>query len=515
MTKVINCDELVKKIKSNSTIGLSGFGGMGQCDTILKHIRKSFLKYGSPNNLTIFHNAGQSDGENGIELLAIEGLIKRVIGGHWGLAPKIRNLMMNNKIEAYCFPQGQLVNMYRTISQGLPGHLSPIGLNTFVDPRIEGGKVNDKTKLKEDLVKIVTIEDEDFLYYKSIEIDYVFIRGTTADEDGNIVINDEPLKLGLLAAAQAAKACNGKVVVQVKNLAKKGEFHPKDIAVPGHLIDYIIITDNIDKEHRQTPNTIYDPVYTGDIKAPIDIEYSVSNNNRATIGRRAIRELRDNIVINMGIGIPGDTIGPFIHEHKLNNQLTTTVESGIIGGIPMGGNEFGVARNPDTIMEHLYMFDYYHGTGVDITFMGAAEIDRFGNVNVSKFGNRSVGCGGFIDITQNAKKIVFCTTFTVNGLKTTFDGQKLSILREGQISKFVEEVNQITYSVNSAFKKDQEVIYITERAVFTLTEKGLELIEIAPGIDIERNILPYMKFTPKISKDLKVMDKNLFKDSYK
>lgn len=510
MSKAIETKDLARSIPDGSTIGLSGFGGMGQCDNILKGVRDEFLQTGHPNNLTVFHTAGQSDGKNGIEHLAEEGLIQRVIGGHWGLAPKMRQLIEDDKIEAYCFPQGQLTHLYRTIANGLPGQLSPIGIGTFVDPRLEGGKFNNKTKNKEDLVKNVTVDGQQFLYYKSIKLDYVFIRGTTADENGNIATNEEPLKLEILSAAQAAKASGGKVVVQVKYLAEKDSLHPKDIVIPGYLVDHIVVAQNAEEDHRQTPGTVFSPIFTGEIKTPASSYQPIPMSVRKVIGRRAVEELGDSSVINLGIGIPGDVIGPIINEQGLGSNLSLTVESGIIGGIPLGGNEFGVARNPEAIMEHEYMFDFYHGTGVDVTFMGAAEVDRSGNVNVSKFGKRTVGCGGFIDITQPAKKVVFCTTFTVGGLETSFSNGQLKIDREGTVRKFVDRVGQITYSGNYAAEHGQEVVYVTERAVFVLTKEGLELTEIAPGIDLERDILSQMDFKPIVKEDLKIMDERLF-----
>jgi propionate CoA-transferase len=511
MTLMMKAEELAASIPSGSTIALVGFGGMGQCDKILKAIGKRYKETGEPNNLTVFHTAGQSDRKNGIEYIAEEGLISRVIGGHWGLAPKLRELIEENKVECYCWPQGQLTHLLRAMANKLPGQISPVGIGTFVDPRIDGGKFNEKTQSKEDLVTLLKIQDKEFLMYASVPFDYVFIRGTSIDEDGNITTEEEPLKLEILSAAQAAKAYGGKVISQVKYIAKKDSMHPKDVVVPGYLVDSFVVSDHPETEHRQIPSTVFSPVFSGDLKTPTGNLPSIPLDSRKVIGRRAILELEEKSVVNLGIGIPGDVIGPIANEEGMSQDLILTLESGIIGGVPIGANEFGIARNASAILEHEYLFDYYHGAGVDITFMGAAEVDGNGNVNVSKFGNRAVGCGGFIDITQSAKKVVFCTTFT-GGAKSFIQNGKVNILQEGNIMKFTNRVNQITFSGDYAAKHERKVMYITERAVFVLTKEGLMLTEIAPGINLQKDILDLMDFEPIVAKTLKEMDGRIFKE---
>jgi propionate CoA-transferase len=512
MVKLKDAFDLAQEIPSGSTIALVGFGGMGQCDKILRAIGENFKRTGNPNNLTVFHTAGQSDKSNGIEHIAEEGLIARVIGGHWGLAPKMRKLIEGNKIECYCWPQGQLTHLLRAMANKLPGQISPVGLGTFVDPRIEGGKFNEKTNSKKDLVKLIDINEQEFLLYPSIPFDYVFIRGTSIDENGNITTEEEPLKLEILSAAQAAKAYGGKVIAQVKYYTKKDTFHPKDVVVPGYLVDSCVLVEDPETEHRQVPSTVYSPVFSGDIRTPAKNLAPIPLDIRKVIGRRAVQELTSSSVVNLGIGIPGDVIGPITNEEGLNRDLTLTLESGIVGGVPIGANEFGIARNATAILEHEYLFDYYHGAGIDITFMGAAEVDKNGNVNVSKFGNKTVGCGGFIDITQSAKKVVFCTTFTGGGLKVKVNNGKLSIIEEGKIIKFTDKVNQITFSGNYAAENEKEVMYVTERAVFVLTKEGLVLTEIAPGIDLVKDVLGQMSFKPIISPKLKEMDYRIFRN---
>ena len=514
MVNFIKCEDFVREIPDGSTIALAGFGGMSQCEKILRGIRKRFLEENHPNNLTVYHPSGQSDGKIGIENLAEEGLIKRVIGAHWGLAPKMRALIESNKIEAYCFPQGQLTHLFRAIANKLPGQISPIGLGTFVDPRLSGGKVNTITEDKEDLVKLMTIDEEEFLFYKSVHLDYVLIRGTTVDENGNLTTEEEPLKLEILTAAQAAKACGGKVIVQAKYASKKGMLHPKEITVPGFLVDYVILADDPEIEHRQTPDFYFNPVFNGDVQEPIVQTKSYLIDIRNVIGKRAFKELSKNNVINLGIGIPGDVIGPIVMEKGKDLLITVTVESGPIGGVPAGKNQFGITKNPEVIMDHASLFDYYHGTGVDVTFMGAGEVDQFGNVNVSKFSNRMVGCGGFMDITQTAKKVVFCSTFTTGGLKVDIsDDIGLAIQKEGNIKKFVNNVEHITFSGKFALERGIEVNYVTERAVFKLTAEGLELIEIGKGIDLQKDILDQMDFTPIINKQLVQIEDSIYTNS--
>lgn len=510
MSISLQIKKLVSEIPNGSTIALVGFGGMSQCDKILKAIGQQYKETGKPNNLTVFHTAGQSDGSNGIEYIAEEGLISRIIGGHWGLAPKTRKLIEENKVECYCWPQGQLTHLLRAMANNLPGQISPVGLGTFVDPRIEGGKFNEKTQSKEDLIQLIEINSEEFLLYSSIPFDYVFIRGTSIDEDGNMTTEEEPLKLEILSAAQAAKASGGKVIAQVKYLAQKETFHPKEVVVPGYLVDGYVLAENPETEHRQTPSEVYSPVFSGDIRTPMESSEPLPLDIRKVIGRRAALELTEDSVVNLGIGIPGDVIGPITNEEGINQDLILTLESGVVGGVPLGNNEFGIARNAVAIIGHEYLFDYYHGAGIDVTFMGAAEVDQFGNVNVSKFGNRAVGCGGFIDITQSAKKVVFCTTFSGGGLSTSVEDGDLKIHKEGKIRKLKSRVHQITYSGEYAAKHSQDVMYITERAVFKLTKGGLVLTEIAPGLDLQTDILDQMEFKPLISSNLTEMDARIF-----
>lgn len=512
MAEFMTSKEAVALIQDGMSLATVGFTMMGVAEDVLQQIEQSFLKKGTPRDLTIIHAAGQSDTENGIEHLAHEGLIKRIIGSHWGLAPRMARLIYENKVEAYAIPQGRIANLYKAMASGAPGLLSSIGLDTFVDPEIEGGKINERTKGCEDIVERVRMGGETYLLYKQVPIDVVLIRGTCADEKGNVSMKEEAVKLEALSAVLAARRFGGKVIAQVKWLTREGSLHPKEIVLPGIFIDAVVLAQNQESAHRQTATSFYDPSYCGDIKAAEAAFQPIPFSLRKIIGRRAILEITPGAVINLGTGIPGDTIGPIAAEERVLSELIFTVESGTIGGVPGGGVDFGISRNPDAVINHMDQFDFYTGCGVDITFMGAAEVDREGNVNVSKFGFRVAGCGGFIDITQMAKKVVFCFSFTVGKtIIETSDG-KLSILQDGEPGKFLPRVNHITFSGKRAKEVGQKVLYITERAVFELGSEGLTLIEVAPGVDMEKDALGKMRFKPKIAPGLKEMEAKIFSE---
>lgn len=511
--KKTDVQSIVPSIENKSTLALCGFTLMGACETVLKEIESSFLEKGSPSQLTVIHAAGHSDRENGIEHLAHKGLVSKIIGSHWGLAPKWGELINNNEVEAHCLPQGQLTHLFRAMAGGKPGNFSKVGIGTFVDPRIEGGRINEQSKNNKSLVDVVDILGEEYLFYHEVPIDVAIIRGTTADEFGNITMEDEALKLEAISIAQATKRYGGKVIVQVKNYVNRGTLPAKDVTIPGIYVDHIVVAEDPVQDHRQTACAYYNPVFSGYLKEPLEAIDTLSLNVRKIIGRRAVKELFPGAIVNLGTGIPGDVIGPVSEEEDILKDIHLTVESGAIGGQPLGGTDFGITRNAEAIIEHPYQFDYYTGRGVDITYMGTAEIDFEGNVNVSKFGSKTVGCGGFIDITQNARKVVFCSTFTAGGGEIEIANNKLMIKKEGRFRKLVDAVSQITFSGEFSQNIEQEVLYITERAVFELTKDGVMLIEIAPGVDLEKDILAQMDFKPLLSPSLKEMDEDIFSEN--
>lgn len=502
--------EAAAMIRDNSTVATIGMTLVSASETILKAVEKRFLETGSPRHLTLVHSCGQSDRDRGIQHFAHEQMLSRIIGGHWGLQPRMMKLIAENKILAYCIPQGQFAQLYRSMAGGEPGKITKVGLGTFIDPRIDGGKMNEITKDAPDIVEVVTIGGEEYMRYKPIPLDYCIIRGTYIDEHGNLSTEEEAMQLEVLSAVLACKKFGGKVIAQAKRKVAAGSLHCKRVTVPGIFIDAAVICDNPQEDHRQTHSFAFDPAYCGDIKVPVEASERLPLTVRKLIGRRALMELSMDDVLNVGTGIPNDVVGPILAEEQVQNDVTITVESGIYGGIPMGGVDFGIAKNNFALLRHDDQFDYYNGAGVDVTFMGAGELDERGNVNATRLGPSPTGAGGFIDITTNAKHVVFCSTFTGKGLACSFEDRKLHINQEGQLIKCVKQLQQISYNGEIARKKGQKMHYVTERAVFELRLEGLTLTEIAPGIDLKTQVLDLMEFTPLIAEDLKEMDPAIF-----
>lgn len=376
-----------------------------------------------------------------------------------------------------------------------------------MDPRISGGKLNEKTK--EDLVKLINIEGEEKLLYKSIPVNVCFLRGSFADEYGNVSLEKEIATLEDTSIAQACKNNGGKVIVQVEKVVEAGSLDPRLIKIPGIYVDAVVISNP--EEHEQSFECPFNPAVTGEMRIPLNSVEKAPLNERKIIARRAAMELKKDTVVNLGIGIP-EVISLVANEEGIGEYMTLTVEAGPIGGIPQGCTAFGASINPEAIIDQPYQFDFYDGGGVDIAFLGLAQVDEHGNLNVSKFGPRIAGCGGFINITQNAKKVLFCGTFTAGGLKVVTEDGKLEIKQEGKAKKFIKDVEQITFSGDYARRMDQQVMYITERAVFELRKDGLYLTEIAPGIDLKKDVLDLMDFKPKMDGVPRLMNGRIFYD---
>ena len=505
--KIISAEKAVGYIKNGDTIAFGGFVATAIPEEIFATIETSFLECQKPKDLTIMYAAGQGDSDKrGLNHFAHDGLVKRVIGGHWGLAPGLAQLAMENKVIGYNLPQGIISHMYRDIAAHRPRTISHVGLGTFVDPRDTGGKINDITT--EEIVELMEFDGQEYLAYKNRPINVGILRGTTADEDGNITMEKEALTLESLEIATAAHNSDGIVIVAVKRIAKRGTLNAKQVKIPGILVDYVVISKP--ENHWQTFAVEYDPSFSGEIKIPMESIPPMDMTERKIVSRRAAFELKDGDIVNLGIGM-SEGVALVANEEGLLEAITLTAEPGVIGGLPAGGLNFGAATNTDAIIGQPAQFDFYHGGGLDIGFLGLAQADKEGNLNVSKFGPRLAGAGGFIDITQNAKRVIFMGTFTAGGLKVAIDNGNIRIEKEGKFKKFLNRVEHITFSGKYARKKNQKVLYITERCVFELTEKGMELIEIAPGIDLEKDILALMDFEPVVNNAPRLMDERIFK----
>jgi propionate CoA-transferase len=506
LKKVISAQDAIAIVQDEDVLATSGYGGSGTPDQLIVSLEKRFLETGSPKNLTLVFAGGQGDGKTkGLNHLGHTGLLKRVIGGHYGLIPEIEKLAVGNKIEAYNIPEGVITHLYRDIASGKPGTLSRVGLDTFVDPREEGGKVNDITT--EDIVELVELGGKQALFYKAFPINVALIRGTTADPDGNVTMERESLLLENLSMAIAAKNSGGYVICQVERIAQEGSLDSRQVKIPGVMVDCVVVAEA--QHHMQTYGTQYNPAYSGEVRIPPQTLDRLILDERKVIARRAALELAPNSVINLGIGLP-DCVGAIAGEEKVQDLITLTVDPGVIGGVPMGGLDFGAAVNCQAVIDHGSQFDFIDGGGLDSAYLGMAEVDRYGNVNASRFGRRLTGCGGFINISQNSHKVIFLSTFSSSGLEIEIADGRVRILKEGKIVKFVDRVGQITFSGRHAAEKNQDVLYITERCVFKLTGSGLELTEVAPGIDIERDILSKMPFAPEVRDSIE-MDSSIFR----
>jgi propionate CoA-transferase len=505
MVKILTAQQAAELVKSQDVLIVGGNGGTGVAERVLEALEARFLGTGAPQSLTLFHVTGVGAvTEKGMCRLAYEGLISRVIGGNYGLQLPFMKLILEERLEAYNFPQGVMAQLCRTMAARQPGVLTHVGLHTYMDPRQEGGRMNARTT--EQLVSVVPVDGQEFLLYRAPMPTVAILRGTSADEDGYISMEHEATTREDLSIAQAVHNAGGTVIVQVKRIVKRGTQHPQMVKIPGFLVDAIVV----DPTQMQTYTTQHDGARCGDVTVPVSRIEPDPISERRVIARRGAFELHSGDVVNLGVGVSA-MIPNVTAEEGFSDEITLTVESGIVGGVPGHAREFGTAVNPRAILDQPYQFDFYDGGGLDIAFLSFAEIDPEGNVNVTRFGDRYDGSGGFIDISQNTKRLVFSGTLVGGGLVAAPRDGQLHIERDGKFRKMVKKVGQISFSGPRALANGQQVTYITERAVFRLTPDGVMLTEIAPGVDLQRDVLDQMDFVPAVSPELRLMDERIFR----
>jgi propionate CoA-transferase len=498
MFTIVTAVEAAAFIKDGDTVAIGGAGaGHAVPDRLLQGLGEHYVETATPKKITVLHPCGIGDNDaRGMNHVAHEGLLDTVIGGFWGNAPKMVTLALENKLKGYNLPQGVLGHVMRATASGKPGIITPIGLNTFVDPRLEGGKINDITT--EELVEVMEIGGSEYLFYKTQPVDVAFIRGTTIDCEGNLTMEEEVGTFSMLSIAQSAKVNNGIVIAQVKRTSDK-HCDPGQVKVPGIFIDYVVV----EPEQEMTFLTKFDPALVKR-DVPYEAEELRLEGLKRLVSRRAALELKPGAYVNLGYGM-SDGVPIVAQQEGITDQLVFMIEQGAIAGIPTTGLNFGAMFNPTAIVDDVYQFDFFHGGGLDMAFLGFAQVDRFGNINSTRFNNFITGSGGSVDISSAAKKLVYCGTFAVKSeQEITTSG--LVINNPGKAKKFVNQVEQVSFSGTSAIGRGQEVFYVTERAVFTLTPDGVSLIEIAPGVDLQKDVLDMMEFAPIVSEKLKTID---------
>ena len=503
--RVVTAAEAASLVHDGDTLVIGGSGGgHAIAESLIVALEQRFLSEGAPRGITSFHPVGVGDeATRGVSRFAHPGMLKRIVTGTLVDSPKLEALAIDGSIEAYTLPQGALSQLMREMAAGRPGLLTRAGLHTFADPRIGGGRQSPSAT--EELVEIVELAGREWMFYRPFHIDVCFLRGTTADEDGNVTMEEEAVFGEMLSMAQATRRCGGLVVVQVKRLARRQTLPAKQVKIPGILVDLVVV----DEAQWQTYVTQYSPGYAGEVRVPLSTMRPLPLSPRKVIARRAALELFPRAVCNLGSGI-STGIAMVAAEEGVLDDVVLTNEQGLIGGAPAMGVDAGAATNYAAMIDQPYQFDFYDGGGLDLAFLSFAEIDALGDVNVSRFADRVIGFGGFINISQGARKVVFSGTFTAGGLKMDFVDGRPVILSEGRNPKLVERVHQISYSAGFGRENGQEVLYVTERAVFRRGADGLELIELAPGIDLENDVIAHMGFRPRIAEEVKAMDARLF-----
>ena len=515
MSKVMSVAQAVSFIENGMTVGVCGTGPVLEPDLILGALEARFLETGTPRDLTVFssHLPGDRMDDGGLSCFSHDGMLIRIISSSFSRHrhPRLLEMIRNEVCEGYIVGMGTLTRLLHATGTGQPGYLTTVGLGTFVDPRVEGGRMNKRSVAPP--VRVVEFDCKEYLYYPSIPINAAIIRATTADENGYCTFEEETNRLSAVHLATAAKASRGIVIAQVKRLARAGSLNPQAVCIPGPLVDCVVVHSR----QRQLSTTMADPLegwnpyFTGTVKAPLhDIPPIIGTIPRIILRRSAL-ELRDGDVINLGVGVPTGLPGIALEEGILD-RLVFTNEHGVFGGLMASafGKSFVYAYNPDAIMDAEFQFGFYESGGLNIALLGIGELDVEGNINVSKFGQELTGPGGFNSITDITPRLVFCSSLTAGGLEVEVTDGTMRIVKEGRFKKFVPRVEQITLNAKHAYAKGQKVLYITERAVFRLCAEGPELVEIAPGIDLDRDVLSNIGFPVRVSPNLKPMDPRIF-----
>lgn len=504
MISFISPDEAAGLLRDGDVLVVGGNGGTGVPEAILESLERRFIAEAGPAGLTLLHVTGiGAVTEKGLCRLAHDNLVSRVFGSNFGLQLPFMKLIVDGRMEGYNFPQGVMTQMFRAMAAKQPGVITHVGLHTYVDPRQEGGRMN--TRTREPMIELIELAGREWLFYRAPTPNIAFLRGTSVDEDGYVSMEHEATTREDLSIAQAVHNAGGTVICQVKRQVKRGSLNPHMVKIPGFLIDHFVLVP----EQMQTYTTVYDPSRSGETRIPISALKPDPLTEKRVIARRAALELRPGDIVNLGVGVSA-MIPNVAAEEGIEDIMTLTVEAGVIGGVPGYAREFGTAYNPRAIIDQPYQFDFYDGGGLSCAFLSFAEVDAEGNVNVTRFGDRYDGAGGFIDITQNAKRLVFSGTLTGGGLDIAVGDGTLAIRREGKFKKFVPAVSQISFNGRLAREKGQDVTFVSERAVFKLENDGLVLIEIAPGVRLEEDVLDQMSFAPHVAPGLTLMDSKLF-----
>jgi propionate CoA-transferase len=512
LAKYITAKEAALLVNDFDTVGIAAQGLAGWPDEIGEAMADRYKEEGHPANLKIKQACHTGDWkQRGTTRFGIKGMVRSWTGAHIGGSAKMCQLALEEEIATYALPQGVIINLWREIAAHRPGLITKVGIGTYIDPRIEGGKMNEAARKSEDIVRILNIDNEDYLFFPTFPVNVCILRGTTADENGNVSMEREMFLNEGYSLAAATRNTGGIVIVQVEYKVKNGAIKPKDVIIPGALVDYVVVATK-EEASWQTEGRYYSPAFSGEHRVPTGSMPVLALDEKKIVARRCARELKSGMIVNLGVGMPAN-VASIAAEEDCIDKITLTVEGGSFGGVPAAKPDFGAVYNSEAIIPHNQMFDFYDGGGLDLAVLGLAQVDEDGNLNVSKFGPKFMGPGGFINISQASKKVVFCGSFMV-GAKTKVEDGKLIIIEEGTEKKFMKKVDQITFSGKTAAANNKTVLYVTERCVFQLTKDGMELIEVAPGIDVEKDILANMEFKPLVSKDLKTMDEEIFKETW-